>query len=385
MINASTLLDAYVDVNLLLLFVCVLWFVLSRMLARAGFAHAVTARLRMLRAVFVAVLLAPAFAAAFVAVARAGYPQAVQTVNLTDFIVAQYLQGRFSMNASMLEELLSVRSRLAAAAFTPVGQAMLCLVAVGAACCLLRLGWSVARLRRIISESHLWHRFGRVELRVSDTISVPFSTRGLRRRIIVLPSAMLERATDLKIALAHELQHLRQGDVEWEIALGLLRPLLWWNPAFHIWRRQVEELRELSCDRQVLARRGYDISAYCDCLLRVCRDGLRARRLVAAEAPVVALVRTDNRWFGGRSAALLKRRMLSVIEGRAERHPRLAFALLSMPALAVTLTAAVAIQKPGDWSQDRIMLSTIVNLERLQAVNGRVPSFGAPTLGTPGN
>jgi len=385
MINASTLLDAYVDVNLLLLLVCALWFVFSRVLDRLGLAHAVTARLRMLRSVFVAVLLAPAFAALIVMIGRAGYPHPAQTVNLTDFIVAQYLQGRFAMNASALEEVLMLRSRLADAAFTPAGQALLGLVAAGGVTCLLRLGWSLFRLRRILAESHLWRRFGRVELRVSDTISVPFSTRGLRRRIVVLPSAMLERGADLRIALAHELQHLRQGDVEWELALGLIRPLFWWNPAFHIWRQQVEELRELSCDRQVLARRGYDVAAYCDCLLRVCQDGLRARRFMAVEAPVVALVRTENRLFGGRSAALLKRRMLSVIEGRAERHPRLVFAILSLPALAVTLTAAVAIQKPGDWSQDRIMLSTIINLERLQAVNGPVPSFGAPIYAAAGN
>jgi len=39
-------------------------------------------------------------------------------------------------------------------------------------------------------------------------------------------------------------------------------------------------------------------------------------------------------------------------------------------ALTVTITlAALAIQRPGDWSQDRLMLSTIVNLERLEARN----------------
>ncbi|MBC7141755.1 MAG: peptidase M50, partial [Rhodobacteraceae bacterium] len=53
-------------------------------------------------------------------------------------------------------------------------------------------------------------------------------------------------------------------------------------------------------------------------------------------------------------------------------------ALLAGPVLVLTLTASVAIRKPGDWSQDRIMLSTIVNLERLAAVNGPVPSFGSP-------
>lgn len=378
MINVSTLFDAYLDVNLLLVFVCVLWFAFSRLFDLAGLSHAVTARLRMLRAVFLAVLVGPAFAALIVMIGRMGDVQPAQSVNLTDFIVSQYLQGRFAMNASALEAMLSARGRLAEMAFTPAGQAVLGLIAAGGLLCLARLIWSVVTLRRVIADTHLWRRFGRIELRLSDTVTVPFSTRGFSRRIVVLPSSMLERAADLKIALGHELQHLRQGDVEWEIALGLVRPFLFWNPAFHIWKHQVEELRELSCDRQVIARRGYDLAAYCDCLLRVCHDGLRRRRLLTLEAPVVALVRTENRIFGGRSAALLRRRMMSVIDGRAERHPRLAFAILSVPALAVTLTAAVAIQKPGDWSQDRIMLSTIVNLERLQAVNGPVPMFGSP-------
>ncbi len=378
MINASTLLDAYVDVNVLLVFVCVLWFGFSRAMGLVGLAHAVTARLRMLRAVFLAVLLGPFFAALVAGIGRAGYAAPAQQVNLADFIVAQYLQGRLQMEASALEQLLTLRARLAEAAATPAGQAALAVLLFGGLLCLAGLVRSVVTLRRVVGQAHRWRRIGRVELRLSDTVTVPFSTRGLRRRIVVLPSSMLERAGDLRIALGHEFQHLRQGDVEWEIGLALLRPFLFWNPAFHIWKHQVEELRELACDRQVLARRRYDVAAYCDCLLRVCHEGLRRRRLIAIEPPVVALVRTEGRLFGARPAALLRRRMLSVIEGRAERHPRLAVAVLAGPALAVTLTAAVAIQRPGDWSQDRIMLSTIVNLERLQAVNGQVPMFGSP-------
>ncbi len=54
--------------------------------------------------------------------------------------------------------------------------------------------------------------------------------------------------------LAHEFQHLRQGDIEWEILLEALKPIFFLNPAFHAWKRQVEKLRELSCDSQVLTR-----------------------------------------------------------------------------------------------------------------------------------
>jgi hypothetical protein len=44
--------------------------------------------------------------------------------------------------------------------------------------------------------------------------------------------------------------------------------------------------------------------------------------------------------------------------------------------LAGVLLSAMAIQSPGDWSQDRLMLSTIVNLERLDEIN-RMSTFGS--------
>ena len=378
MTNASSFFGAYIEVNALLIFTCLVWAVFARLLNIAGLAHAVTARLRLLRAVFLAVIVSPIFVAAVSTAMQAGYVAPENTVNLTDFVLSQYLQGRFEMNPADLERLLGFRGEVAQVLAGPVGQGIAAFLALGFAVFAARLVLSFVRLRRIIAESYVWRRIGRVELRLSDAVSVPFSTRGLRSRIVVLPSSMLAREADLKIALGHELQHLRQGDVEWEIALGVIQPFLFWNPAFHLWKRQVEELRELSCDRQVLMRRGYSVADYCDCLLRVCHDGLKPRRLMAVDLPAVALVRTEGGFFAGRAAALLKRRMMRVIEGRAERRPTLVFALLAAPFVAITLTAAIAIQKPGDWSQDRIMLSTIINLERLQAVNGPVPSFGSP-------
>ncbi|MCX8509463.1 MAG: M56 family metallopeptidase, partial [Rhodobacteraceae bacterium] len=199
----------------------------------------------------------------------------------------------------------------------------------------------------------------------------PFSTRGLRRRIVVLPSSMLAEPDDLRIALGHELQHLRQHDVDWEIGMELLRPFFFWNPTFYLWRRQVEELRELSCDRQVLERKGYDVASYCQCLLRVCHNSLKRKRLFAISTPVVALVQTENRLFGHRSAQVLRQRMVSLIDGKAERHPRILAGLMLAPLVGLTLLAAISIQRPGDWSQDRLMLSTIINLERLAEMNAQ--------------
>ncbi len=242
-----------------------------------------------------------------------------------------------------------------------------------------RLLASVLKLRREIEESFIWRRFGQLDLRLSDRAAVPFSTRSLRRRIVVLPTSMLAEPDDMRIALGHELQHLRQRDVDWEIALELLRPLFFWNPAFYLWKRQVEELRELSCDRQVLQRKGYDVAAYCQCLLRVCHNSLKRKRLFALRGPVVALVQTENRLFGQRSAQVLRHRMVALIEGKAEHRPRALAGLMLAPLVGLTILAAVAIQQPGDWSHDRLMLSTIINLERLESMNAssalKVPGY----------
>lgn len=378
--TASTLFDAYLDINALLIFACALCLLLSFALKPVGLAHSVTAQLGLMRAVFLAVLLSPLFILALGAIEAEGPASTSANLNLSDFVVSQYLQGRFDVEAAALEDMLGWRGRFTQAVTDGAGTfglAVLSLLAAGFLFHSARLALSMLKLRRMIVDSYAWRRFGRLELRLSDTITVPFSARSLRRRYVVLPSGILADDSDLRIALAHELQHLRQGDVEWEIVFELLRPFLFWNPAFHLWKNRVERLRELSCDRRVMARRGYDVGAYCQCLLRVCHDSLRKPRLFAIEAPVVALVRTENRLFGTGSAALLRGRLMALIEGRAERHPNVVFALATLPLLALTLVAAVAIQKPGDWSPDRIMLSTIVNLERIHATNGTT-SFGSP-------
>jgi beta-lactamase regulating signal transducer with metallopeptidase domain len=190
---------------------------------------------------------------------------------------------------------------------------------------------------------------------------------------------MLAEPDDMRIALGHELQHIRQRDVDWEIWMECLKPFFFWNPAFHIWRRQVEELRELSCDRQVLDRKGYDVAAYCQCLLRVCHNSLKRKRLFGLDAPVVALVQTENRLFGHRSAHVLRTRMEALIDGKAEKRPTALAALMLAPLIGLTFLAAISIQRPGDWSQDRLMLSTIINLERLEMMNAnstlKVPGY----------
>jgi beta-lactamase regulating signal transducer with metallopeptidase domain len=374
MITADALLDVYIDINILLLFACVLWLGATAILRALGLGHAVSARLSLLRWGFLAVLASPIVVALLAEGVAVGF-------TLTDLIVSQYLQGRFQMDPFTLESILTLRNTTTAAMLDPKGWVALVLAVLllgGALVCVVRLVIAWAMLRRVMRESYHWRRFGAVELRLSDTVSVPFSTRSWRRRHVVLPSAMLARSDDLRIALGHEFQHLRQGDVEWEIGLELLRPFLFWNPGFHLWKRQVEEMRELSCDRRLMARRRLGIAAYCRCLLRVCDDSLTPRRLFAVTMPVVGLLSAEHRPFAPRSAGLLRRRMEALVEARSEPAPTRLSILLLAPLAILTFAAALAMQSAGDWSQDRLMLSTILNLERLDAMNATIPSLAVP-------
>lgn len=376
MIPISILFDAYINMNILLIIVFVLWCLTFFIYNCMGISHSYTTQLKLLKSVIIAIAFSPILVVGLRSVSNFVDLPAGFFVNFSDVVVAQYLNGGFEMQPAELESFLGLRERVASdflsvgsfAAFVVAGAALF-----GAAIFTVRLIISIFQLRAIIDKSFAWRRFGNVHLRLSDTIHVPFSTRSVFRRYIVVPSAMMAETDDLKIALGHELQHLRQRDVEWEIALEFMRPLFFWNPAFYLWKAQIEQLRELSCDQEVLARGRYSIPDYCECLLRVCSHSLRQRKMFSVSLPKVALVQLDEALFGTNSAVFLRRRLMSVIERKSKRHSGLIFGLLAVPLFSMIILSSVAMQKPKDWSHDRLMLSTIINLERLERRSAIAP------------
>jgi len=371
--ETSTLIDAYIDVNILLVSSLGLWFVAQRFLAALGLHHAHTTQLRLLSGVFLATILSPVLAAIISTIAATGPFATSFSVNLSDFVTAQYLNGSFEMAPSAFEDALGFRSQVISGVQyldTRLGVAAVVFMTSSFIFAALRLAFGFQSLSRIVSASTIWRQFGSLELRVSDTVSIPFSTRTLWRHIVVVPSSILENPRDLKVALGHEFQHLRQRDLEWEIALELLRPFFFWNPAFTIWKRKFEMLRELSCDQNVLVRHAIAPGDYCKSLLRICENNFRPKRLFEVEVPRVAMAETRSVKFSRSPATLLQRRLESLLDDNPERRPRTVFALAFVPLLVITLVSTMAIQQPGDWSYDRIMLSTIVNLDRLAARSG---------------
>jgi BlaR1 peptidase M56 len=380
MFRIETLLDAYFITNILLIMAFLLWSLARMVMQRTGHRYAYVAQLRLLNAVFVAIMAWPLAVVGFGALTWIGAVPDGFSLNAADFVVARYLDGQFTVNPSELERMLLLRDRLTTELLTlntPLGIAIAVFAAAGFSFCTLRTMFGMLRLSRIIRRSYAWRRFGRVHLRLSDRISVPFSTRGWRNRYVVLPSAMLTDAGDMRMVLTHEFQHLRKSDLEWEIALELIRPLFFWNPVFHMWKRRVERLRELACDQQVVAMKHVDVKTYCSCLLKVCQASMRLNRARIIAVPRVALI--DSNCGQSRAAAFLHQRIDAMFVGTTRAVSGRGFAAIFAPLAISIALAAIALQKSDDWSQDRIMLSTIINLDRLAARKG--PSLGTPPPG----
>ena len=369
------LLDAYIDANLLLILAFAVWAAMVFCIGRSRWRTEYLLQLRLTEGLMVAALLSPLLAMGFAQLVNLLFPG--RPLSMADIAVAQFLDGRVQMEAVEFESLLGIRQSFVENLVhlrSPLAIGLAAFLIAGFAVCLLHLTTSILRLRRLIGQSYGWRQFGSLELRLSDRITVPFSTRGIFRRYIVVPTTMLAHPKALHIALSHELQHMRRWDIEWELVLALLQPFFFWNPVFSYWRQRLEHLREMGCDQALMSRKRITPRDYADCLLSVCEQSMKGVRGVT---PKVALLDIRNTLTGHRNTRSLTARITAIATGTMPygRSTMMLWSLLLVAAIAITVGAST-LRKPGDWSQDRLMLSTIVNLERLEQRNSGLSLAG---------
>jgi len=360
----ETLLNAYIDANILLVIGYALWSLARLILVQVGLHRAYATQLKLLNYMVLAIAVCPALIFLL-----GGWP-AQHALNFSDIMVAQYLEGNVDITALQLDSILKLREALVrdfTQLASPLSLNLFVAFTFGFVAFSINAARNFRRLRNSLLDCRQWRRFGRVQLLLCDTALVPFSTRSLTRHYIVIPTVMLGNSQDVRIAISHELQHFRQRDVEWAIVLELLTPLFFWNPVFFLWKRKVSQLREFSCDQTLVARSGIDVRDYCESLLRACGRSLRGGQNFTVISPAVPLVSMSKRPTG-----LLKMRIIALTSDRAAWSSKKLFGFMILPLAFAVLTTAILLQRPADWSHDRLMLSTIVNLERLDAHNNAV-------------
>ena len=287
-------------------------------------------------------------------------------VDATDLVVAHYLRGNLDLSASALSDALAWRTAILRAMTDPTGPVWTGLGAAALLAGTLRAAWvavSALRLRRSLRAAGPFRRIGRLRLALAARCRVPFAALGPQGGCIVLPAGL--PAPERRMILAHEAAHLRRGDPAFEMAAAILSPLFALNPGFWWLLSHARRLREHACDAAVLRRRGTDPRAYCLCLL----DAARA----AARAPALAPPLASRRSAGLRS--LTGRRIVAMTTARRPAPIWLTLPMVAALA-AVGLGGAWAVRAPEAWSHERLMLSSVTNLERLRAAG----TFGTPPL-----
>lgn len=110
----------------------------------------------------------------------------------------------------------------------------------------------------------------RVRLVVSEHARAPFTLGSLRPRV-VLPAMLVEclSAAELEAVVAHELAHVSRYDDLWISTEQWLTCIFFFHPAIWVCRSAMHRLREMICDRRVLATRQIGAKAYAKSLLAV--------------------------------------------------------------------------------------------------------------------
>lgn len=321
----SSLLALYLKLNVLLAAVLLLWLATKALARACGFACSPAHELKIARVLFAGLL-----GAAAIALCASGWLGALATT-LTDGVTV----------VAGIDNSLERDYAVGAVGFE-LRDALLALLFAGFAWQTLRLSLQWRTLRGIVNDASEWRRLGGVHLRVSSAITAPFSTRALGRKHVVLPMALLESPRNLRLAIKHELQHVRNGDLEWVILLEAVRLLCFWNPAAWLWHHEFDCLQEFACDEALVAQHHVKPLAYGHCLLEVA-SAHRGPALLAASNMVPRFS-----WLQD-PRSQLKRRITMLTDVRGNKHQTLktlACALLAglgfTQATLVVLAADVA-------------------------------------------
>lgn len=136
----------------------------------------------------------------------------------------------------------------------------------------INLFLQLIKLKQLILNSVCIKRCNNVHIIVSDTVITPFCFSYLRRSYIVVTSELLTNYQHYRLAIKHELQHLRHKDTLWIYVLELFKSIFYFNPFIHIWIKHQQELQELTCDEVLIREQLVCSHDYADCLLEAAKQ-----------------------------------------------------------------------------------------------------------------
>ncbi len=138
---------------------------------------------------------------------------------------------------------------------------------------LAKLMFEVAQTFKSFKHGLLFKKIGQVSIYLSSRYSVPYAFSFLGQSFVSLPEKLIEDSESFKIALKHEVQHIRNKDTGVAILMELLKSVFFLNWPLIKWMNVISLEQEFSCDETLILKRGVLELDYKKCLLKVANFG----------------------------------------------------------------------------------------------------------------
>jgi beta-lactamase regulating signal transducer with metallopeptidase domain len=159
---------------------------------------------------------------------------------------------------------------------------------------LLRHLFVLRQLDKLYQRAFLYRKIGSVRICLSDEIKVPFCYSMWLRSAIILPKYLLLQPHNLRIALAHELQHIRHKDTFWIQVFHICRAFCFFNPFVYHWSRWQSDLREYACDEAIILKNKYSQLTYGKCLFAIAQQSYDGKEIPGTVAMLPILLANDR-------------------------------------------------------------------------------------------
>lgn len=190
-------------------------------------------------------------------------------------------------------------------------------------------------LRKLQQDSFCQHKINNVHILFNAKAEIPFCWSLLKNHFIAIPNAFLEKRDDLKLAIRHELQHIRQGDTHWLHFLTIVKSFCFWNPFMKLWINWLDELQEFSCDEAILTKKTSP-AVYAQCLVNVASDALKH-----------SLIPQGTLGIHGLSKSILYRRVNMLFNYNEAKTKKLAVMIAYLFSFFVLISTAYALNGSG--------------------------------------
>lgn len=326
----TTLLTVYLQLNLLLVLSWVLWKTIRGFgkLVHVEPGHQQT--LLLARMLFLSLPLVLLLSHLLDGIAHQTLPSAIGGLTITP-IMAQGLAQNVQVSGKSVT----------------LASVLIALMMIGLLVGVWRFAEKLRSLRSIIDDAVAWKIKANVSVLVSEAAATPFSTSVLGRNIVILPYGLVHSPNNFHIALKHELQHLRNGDLNWVVMMEVVKLFCYWNPFIYCWQNEFDCLQEFACDEALVNRGCLTTQRYGRCLLEVAST-IPEKRLLATSN----MVPKFSLWMKAESQLRRRISMLKVKQKRKFDQVRVAV-FGSMMTLGLLLSSALWLTENSVAQEER--------------------------------